>query len=49
MNKNCYKTIYSRNLGRIVVVSERARNVGKTHSQGNSGAWHRLLPLRTCS
>ena len=45
MNKNCYKTIYNRNLGRIVVVSERARNVGKTHSQGNSGAWHRLLPL----
>ncbi|RKW16261.1 MAG: filamentous hemagglutinin N-terminal domain-containing protein [Cardiobacterium sp.] len=45
MNKNCYKTIYNRNLGRIVVVSELARNVGKTHSQGNSGVWHRLLPL----
>ncbi|EHM56020.1 two-partner secretion domain-containing protein, partial [Cardiobacterium valvarum] len=45
MNKNCYKTIYSRNLGRIVVVSERARNVGKTRSQGSRGAWQRLLPL----
>ena len=45
MNKNCYKTIYSRNLGRIVVVSELARNVGKTRSQGSRGAWQRLLPL----